>query len=265
MTGASSAWPITVWPPATCQFRSHQRRPYLRGHLRCFRDCHHGRRDRRADDRQFRRDRWWPGRHTDLILAGLKTTIVNKSGGTITGGAYSIENGGVGKPVGGEPRQDQGHHRRWRAKDKIVNDGTIKGEVLSRPRQRHLQERRRPRRQGLWRRRQRHADRRTAQGPVRLRYGAERRDQCRPGQALRSRHRQAPPLPSHLRGAQRAGNPHQRGVPQGPAAHDGDDHIIYNKHTGALYYDPDGTGSTSPRSSSPSSTRGSTSTPAISW
>jgi hypothetical protein len=62
-------------------------------------------------------------------LAGLKTTVVNKSGGTIKGGTYSIANGGPGSLSVENHGKIKGNIFGGAAHDRIVNDGQIKGEV----------------------------------------------------------------------------------------------------------------------------------------
>ncbi len=62
-------------------------------------------------------------------LAGLKTTVVNKSGGTIKGGTYSIVNSGAGNLSVENHGKIKGNIIGNAAADKIVNDGQIKGEV----------------------------------------------------------------------------------------------------------------------------------------
>jgi hypothetical protein len=62
------------------------------------------------------------------VLAGLKATVVNKSGGTIEGGTYSIANNGGNLLVENHGKV-KGNIIGNAAADKIVNDGQIKGEM----------------------------------------------------------------------------------------------------------------------------------------
>ncbi len=179
-----------------------------------------------------------------FIPAGLTTTIVNKSGGTITGGAYSIENGGVGNLLVENHGKIKGIIVGGGAKDKIVNDGTIKGEVHLGPGNDTFK---------------------NAGGHAGRVYGGDGNDTLIAGphkdqfvfdRALNSvtnvdRVKHFDPgtdklLLSKLVFAALSGLGTLTAAEfhKGPSAHDGDDHIIYDKTTGALYYDPDGTGNT---------------------
>jgi hypothetical protein len=64
-----------------------------------------------------------------ITLAGLKSTVVNESGGTIKGGSYSVVNAGQGNLSVENHGKLKGNIIGASATDKIVNDGTIKGEV----------------------------------------------------------------------------------------------------------------------------------------
>ncbi len=173
------------------------------------------------------------------VLPGLKTTIVNKSGGTIKGGAaidnvagnLSVENHGKikGNIVGS-------------ATDKIVNDGTIKGDVyllsgndtfknagghagpvhggdgndtlIAGP----------------------HTDKFVFDATLNAVTNVDRVKHFDPGTdklILDQTFFAALSGPGNLASAE---------FHKGAHAHDLDDRIIYNKHTGALYYDQDGNG-----------------------
>ena len=68
-----------------------------------------------------------------ITLAGLKATVVNESNGTIKGGAYSIVNAGQGNLSVENHGKLKGDLIGSTATDKIVNDGTIKGETYLGP------------------------------------------------------------------------------------------------------------------------------------
>ena len=128
-------------------------------------------------------------------LPGLKTTVVNKSGGTIKGGSNSIANSGPGSLLVENHGKIKGSLFGGPAHDKIVNDGQIKGEV-------YLQAG-----NDTFKNAGGHAGRvhggdgndTLIAGPHTDKFvfdaALNSRNQCRPGQALRSGDRQALPLP----------------------------------------------------------------------
>ena len=175
------------------------------------------------------------------VLGGLTATIVNESGGTIkgvgaaivnVGGNMLVENHGTIKgPIYGNV-----------ASDKVVNDGTIKGDVYLSSGNDTFK---------------------NAGGTAGRVHGGDGNDTLIAGPhtdkfvfdtALNAatnvdRVKGFDPgtdklfLSKTFFGALSGpGNLASGEFHKGAAAHDGDDHIIYNKHTGALFYDPDGTG-----------------------
>ncbi len=175
-------------------------------------------------------------------LPGLKATIVNKSGGTIKGDTASIDNAGAGNLSVENHGKLKGNIFGNVATDKVVNDGTIKGETYLGPGN------------DTFKNIGGHAGRvhggdgndTLIAGPHKDQFvfdtglnaatNVDRVKHFDPGtdQLLLSKGIfSALSGPGTLTGGE---------FHKGATAHDGDDHIIYNKHTGALFYDSDGTG-----------------------
>jgi hypothetical protein len=174
-------------------------------------------------------------------LPGLKATIVNKSGGTIKGDGASIANI-AGNMLVENHGKLKGNVLGNAATDKIVNDGQIKGELYLGPGNDTFK---------------------NAGGTAGRVHGGDGNDTLIAGP-----HKDQFVFDTTLNAATNVdrvkhfdpgtdklflsktyfpalsgpGNLASAEFHKGAAAHDGDDHIIYNKHTGALYYDPDGTG-----------------------
>ncbi len=177
-------------------------------------------------------------------LAGLKTTIVNQSGGTIKGDTAAIGNGGGGNLSVENHGKIKGHILGSTATDKIVNDGTIKGETYL----------------GFgndtFKNAGGHAGRVHGQDGNDTLIAGPHKDQFVFDTALNAatnvdRVKHFDPgtdkllLSKLVFGAiSGLGTLSSAEFHKGSAAHDLDDRIIYNKHTGDLYYDPDGLGGT---------------------
>ena len=175
------------------------------------------------------------------VVPGLKATIVNKSGGTIKGDNGAIINV-AGNLLVENHGKIKGNILGNVATDKIVNDGTIKGEVHLGPSNDTFK---------------------NAGGTAGKVYGEFGNDKLIAGP-----HTDKFVFDTTLNAATNVdrvkhfdpgtdklllskaiftalgglGTLTGAEFHKGAAAHDGDDHIIYNKHTGALFYDPDGTG-----------------------
>jgi hypothetical protein len=177
------------------------------------------------------------------VLAGLKATVVNKSGGTIEGGTYSTANNGGNLLVENHGKV-KGNIIGNAAADKIVNDGQIKGEMylqagndtfknagghagkvhggdgndtlIAGP----------------------HKDQFVFDATLNAATNVDRVKHFDPGTDQLFLSKTFFPALSGL-GTLTSAEFHK-----GTNAHDADDHIIYDKHSGALYYDPDGSGNT---------------------
>ena len=175
------------------------------------------------------------------MLPGLKATIINKSGGTIKGDGAAIETS-AGNMLVENHGKLKGNVLGNAATDKIVNDGQIKGELYLGPGNDTFK---------------------NAGGTAGRVHGGDGNDTLIAGP-----HKDQFVFDTTLNAATNVdrvkhfdpgtdklflsktyfpalsgpGNLASAEFHKGAAAHDGDDHIIYNKHTGALYYDPDGTG-----------------------
>ncbi len=175
-------------------------------------------------------------------LAGLKATVVNKPGGTIKGGDHAIHNAGAGNLLVENHGKLKGIILGSFAKDKVVNDGQIKGETYLGPGN------------DTFKNAGGHAGRVHGEDGNDTLIAGPHKDQFVFDAALNpatnvDRVKNFDPGTDKLildqtyfptvggLGTLASGEFHK-----GAAAHDGDDHIIYNKHTGALFYDPDGTG-----------------------
>ena len=175
-------------------------------------------------------------------LPGLKATIVNKSGGTIKGDTASIDNAGAGNLSVENHGKLKGNIFGNVATDKVVNDGTIKGETYLGPGNDTFK--------NIGGHAGRvhggdgndtliagpHKDQFVFDSTLNAATNVDRVKHFDPGTdklILDQSYFGALSGPGTLAGGE---------FHKGAAAHDGDDHIIYNKHTGALFYDPDGTG-----------------------
>jgi hypothetical protein len=177
------------------------------------------------------------------ILSGLKATVVNKSGGTIKGdtiaigtsaGSLLVDNHGKikGDIVSEAPN----------AHDKVVNDGQIKGDVFlgsgddtfknagGTAGKVHGGDGNDTLIAGL------HKDQFVFDTTLNAATNVDRVKHFDPGTDKLILDQ------SYFGALSGPGNLASGEFHKGAAAHDGDDHIIYNKHTGALFYDPDGTG-----------------------
>jgi hypothetical protein len=176
-------------------------------------------------------------------LPGLKATVVNKPGGTIEGGAYyAIDNAGAGNLLVENHGKLKGIILGSFAKDKVVNDGQIKGETYLGPGN------------DTFKNAGGHAGRVHGGDGNDTLIAGPHKDQFVFDTALNAvtnvdRVKHFDPGTDKLflsktffPALSGPGNLASGEFHKGAAAHDGDDHIIYNKHTGALFYDPDGTG-----------------------
>ncbi len=173
------------------------------------------------------------------VLAGLKTTIVNKSGGTIKGVTASIVNGG-GNLLVENHGKIKGNILGGIATDKIVNDGQIKGEVYLGPGDDTFKN------AGGHAGRVHggdgndtliagaHKDQFVFDAPLNPVTNVDRVKHFDPGTDQLFLDQTFFPALSGL-GTLTSAEFHK-----GTGAHDLDDRIIYNKSTGALLYDPNG-------------------------
>ncbi len=173
-------------------------------------------------------------------LPGQKATVVNKSGGTIKGDIASIDNGGSGNLSVENHGKIKGNIYGNVAADKVVNDGTIKGETYLGPGN------------DTFKNAGGHAGRvHGGDGNDTLIAGAHK-DQFVFDATLNpatnvDRVKHFDPgtdqlfLSKGIFGALSGlGTLTGAEFHKGTGAHDLDDRIIYDKHSGALYYDPDG-------------------------
>jgi hypothetical protein len=173
-------------------------------------------------------------------LPGVKTTIVNQSGGTIKGDVFAIANTAAGNLLVENHGKIKGNIIGGIATDKIVNDGTIKGETILGPGN------------DTFKNAGGHAGKvhggpgndTLIAGPHKDKFVFDTAlntltnvDQVKhfdPGtdQLLLDK--------SIFTALTGPGTLTSAEFHKGTTAHDLDDRIIYDKHTGALYYDPDG-------------------------
>jgi Ca2+-binding RTX toxin-like protein len=175
-------------------------------------------------------------------LAGLKTTIVNESGGTIQGAVYSIVNGSPGNLLVENHGKIKGIVVGGPATDKIVNDGQIKGEVIlsagndtyknagGTAGRVHGGDGNDTLIAGP------HTDKFVFDAALNAATNVDRVKHFDPGTDQLFLSKTFFPALSGL-GTLTSAEFHK-----GTGAHDADDHIIYQASTGNLYYDPDGTG-----------------------
>jgi hypothetical protein len=174
------------------------------------------------------------------VIAGLKATVVNEPGGTIKSGAYAIVKDGPGSLLVENHGKIKGTVVGGDARDKIVNDGTIKGETYlgagndtfknagGHAGRVHGGDGNDTLIAGA------HKDQFVFDATLNAATNVDRVKHFDPGtdQLLLSKL-----VFAALSGL---GTLTSAEFHKGTTAHDLDDRIIYDKHTGALYYDPDG-------------------------
>jgi hypothetical protein len=173
-------------------------------------------------------------------IPGVKTTIVNKSGGTIKGDAAGIVNSASGNMSVENHGKIKGSIIGGVVTDKIVNDGTIKGETILGPGN------------DTFKNAGGHAGRVHGGDGNDTLIAGPHKDQFVFDAALNSvtnvdRVKHFDPGTDKLllskaifAALSGLGTLTSAEFHKGSGAHDLDDRIIYDKHTGALYYDPDG-------------------------